>query len=213
VRPHQFRLPPKRTGTVARSGPHSRREAELSAHRCRVECRRQPTKGTRPATCCVMSGKASMGGIMVSRLRPPWFETMMPSTPARMANSASDGCSMPLSNSLPFTTERNHSTSRHIAALCSPGSDAARTRAAWGRGTSAGIPRHRPHTHTPRVATTGGLPARIRVVQEIDPCCQRLLAVLLRQRDHHVSCTCPSPQGAIKNHPESIMIDKGPQRS
>jgi hypothetical protein len=31
-----------------------------------------------------MSGKASMGGMIVSRLRLPWFENMMPSTPAEL---------------------------------------------------------------------------------------------------------------------------------
>ena len=71
----------------------------------------------------------------MSRLRPPWFETMIPSTPARIANSASAGLRMPLSESY-FAAERNHSTSRQVTALCRPGSDAARTRAAWGRGTS-----------------------------------------------------------------------------
>src|SRR6516162_10143565 len=85
-----------------------------------------------------------MLGIIVSRLRPPWLETMMPSTPACSANFASSGCSTPLSKSLVFTTERNQSTSCQVNALCRPGSDASRRRTACGSFTPAGHREARP---------------------------------------------------------------------
>ena len=72
--------------------------------------------GTRPATLSATCGSASMVAGTVSRLRPPWLETMIPATPALTARSASSGLSTPFSSSGILAKERSHSTSFQLKA-------------------------------------------------------------------------------------------------
>jgi len=68
----------------------------------------------------------------VSRLRPPWFETMMPDAPDLTAFSTWSGSNIPLSRMGPLEKERCHSTSFQVqlsalgtnpsAVLCLPAS-------------------------------------------------------------------------------------------
>ena len=56
-----------------------------------------------------------------STWRPPWFETMTPSTPSASAFSASLGCRMPLRTSGRFQRSRKRATSYQVKApRCSP---------------------------------------------------------------------------------------------
>jgi len=76
--------------------------------------RRMPpstSTGTRPPTFSTTSGKASMVAGTVSRLRAPWFDTMIPETPAFTAVAASSGLRMPLSSTGRRAKERSQSIS------------------------------------------------------------------------------------------------------
>ncbi|CFP60591.1 Uncharacterised protein [Bordetella pertussis] len=53
------------------------------------------------AISSTMRGSASIGVAAASKLRPPWLETTMASTPQSRAIRASSGCRMPLAISGP----------------------------------------------------------------------------------------------------------------
>ena len=71
--------------------------------------RRKPestSTGRRPSTASTISGRASMVERPMSSSRPPWFDTMMPSSPLSTARIASSGVIRPFSTSLVFTVSR-----------------------------------------------------------------------------------------------------------
>ena len=62
--------------------------------------RRKPPStmiGARPATPAATSGTHSTDERRLFSMRPPWFETQMPSAPYSSASSASSRVTMPLS--------------------------------------------------------------------------------------------------------------------
>ena len=65
-------------------------------------------------TAFTIAGNASMAGGAASSWRPPWLETMTPSTPAATALSASPGCSRPFTTSAPGQASRNRFTSSQV---------------------------------------------------------------------------------------------------
>ena len=65
--------------------------------------RRNPlstSTGNRPATAWMISGSASIVEPPPSSVRPPWFDTMIASTPFSTANRASSAARIPLSRAL-----------------------------------------------------------------------------------------------------------------
>ena len=67
--------------------------------------------GTRPATLAATSGRASIVAGTVSRLRPPWLETMSPATPSSTARPASATFITPFSSTGRRVSERSHAIS------------------------------------------------------------------------------------------------------
>src|SRR5271166_4943451 len=79
--------------------------------------RRKPlstSTGMRPATAPTISGNASIVARPLSSTRPPWFETMMPSTPLSTASVASSPVRIPLSMILVRTVSRSRLTKSQV---------------------------------------------------------------------------------------------------
>ena len=68
----------------------------------------------RPWTASATAGSASIVGGVVSRLRPPWLETMRPESPSLAARRASSGERTPLRSTGVFANERIHATVSHV---------------------------------------------------------------------------------------------------
>src|SRR5262245_30585614 len=71
--------------------------------------------GSLPWTPSTTSGRHSIVPRPPSCARPPWFDTMIPSTPWRTASSASSRVSMPLSTSLSFVMSLSLRTTSHVS--------------------------------------------------------------------------------------------------
>mmetsp|Transcript_3713 Transcript_3713/g.7742 ORF Transcript_3713/g.7742 Transcript_3713/m.7742 type:complete len:216 (-) Transcript_3713:690-1337(-) len=71
--------------------------------------------GTRPPTAVTTSGRASIAPRHPSRARPPWFDTITPSTPAFTAHRASSAVIMPLTirGRFPHASRFSQVTSSH----------------------------------------------------------------------------------------------------
>ena len=68
-----------------------------------------------PPTSATISGSTSMLAGAPSSCRPPWFETMMESTPRPAAMAASSASMMPLRISLPRHCSCTHATSSQLS--------------------------------------------------------------------------------------------------
>ena len=59
-------------------------------------------------------GSASIVAGVVSRLRPPWLETITPASPSAAARRASSGARIPLISTGVFANERIQATVSHV---------------------------------------------------------------------------------------------------